>query len=709
MVRGGSYSPLALIESESRPSTPKVRVSRIETQWDAPKDGLLDMEHSALEEDDYQKSQLKHLRHRESKLLDFLEDIDHTFECKRAPLLDEIKTNRSEQQKIIIASSQWMHQNELHPDSACLYWVDSLWFSIVCTGVISLNGAMMIMQLRDKNPDDSLGYHVADNIFLAWYSVELILKACLFRRKFLIGDVFLVWWNWLDLVIVATGAMEQWIVPIVQLLVGKHGISDFSPLKVLRLLRLFRIFRLLKVLRLFASYDMHWVEEQSFQTFMICIIAINSITMGLELDFDWNGWVVVEELFLVIYCFEILVRLTHSRLRFFYNESWKWNNLDFIIVASGVAESWLTPFVELIQSLLSGKPVKPLKGDFADFMKLFRLMRLLRVLRLVRLLRSIPPLFKLVSGIVEAAQGVQYVLLLAFVLLYAAAIIFTTLIGKGLVWEGDPPQQAKESFGSVTTSLFMLFKLMNDDQSVVEGLIDSQIVKVLFAIFMVISNWMVLAVLTSVVSDGMVLNTQIHVQEEREAEFISSRARSCRRLKSLFKEVQKKAGGDDIDSFTISQEQFEAMLSDDSVLSEFRDAAGGVCRIELHELFILSCDRDANGCRVIDYLDFIDKLLNQDSGVSEKSIIRLESRLRNVERTLEEIKSIVSKSSSLSPAELQTAQEQGILRALEASDLKALSHDHVQRESMEDELGENAQRIWPQRKRKQDSSMFGTS
>lgn len=640
---------------------------------------------TARENHDTHEEQLTSLQRRESKLLDFLEDIDHTFRSKKAPILDEIQSNRLEQQKLIIAASQWSHETLTQPDMDWLYWVDSLWFSVVCTGIICINGAMMIMEYSDKNAGDALGYHVADNVFLAWYTIEIVLKACLYRKALLFGEVAQVWWNWLDLIIVATGALEQWMVPAILWLAGGHGTSSLSPLKMLRFLRLFRICRLLKVLKVFASYDMHWVEEQSFQSFMICIIAVNALTMGLELDIDWKGWVVVEEVFLVIYCFEILARLTHSRLKFFYNESWKWNNLDFIIVASGVAEMWLSPFVELIQSLITGKPAKPIQGSFADFMKLFRLMRLLRVLRLVRLLRSIPPLFKLVSGIVEAAQGVQYVLLLAFVLLYAAAIIFTTLIGKGLLWEGPAPAAARESFGSVVTSLFMLFKLMNDDQSVVEGVIDSPFVKLLFAIFMVISNWMVLAVLTSVVSDGMVLNTQIHVQEERQQEFLSSRARSCRRLKNLFKEVQKQSG-EDSSSYRIKEDQFEAMLADGSALSEFRDAAGGVCRAELHELFILSCDKDASGCRVIDYLDFIDKLLNMDNGVIEKSIFGLESRLRNVERTLEEVKSIVKKSSPLSEAELEAAQKQGISRALTNCDLRDLSHDHVRRELMEDDV-----------------------
>merc|ERR1712232_1195880 len=124
-------------------------------------------------------------------------------------------------------------------------------------------------------------------------------------------------------------------------------------------------------------------------------------------------------------------------------------------------------------------------------------------MRLIRLLRSIKPLYRLLIGVVEAMQGVQWVTLLALVLIYACAIIFTNLIGHGLIYEGPPPEAAVQTFGTIGDSMLNLFKLMNDDQGVVAPLTGHVVVKFLFALFMIAANWAALAILTSVVTDNM--------------------------------------------------------------------------------------------------------------------------------------------------------------------------------------------------------------
>lgn len=87
-------------------------------------------------------------------------------------------------------------------------------------------------------------------------------------------------------------------------------------------------------------------------------------------------------------------------------------------------------------------------------------MRLLRVLRLVRLVRSIKPLFVLLTGVVKAMRAMSWVMILTFFLLYSMSILFTSLVGHGMLFDGDrerEPDGAREAFATVWLSFYSPF------------------------------------------------------------------------------------------------------------------------------------------------------------------------------------------------------------------------------------------------------------
>merc|ERR1719472_167124 len=92
------------------------------------------------------------------------------------------------------------------------------------------------------------------------------------------------------------------------------------------------------------------------------------------------------------------------------------------------------------QFRLAGKGAHGSKGmKLSQVMMLMRMLRLMRILRLVKLVKSVRPLYVLVTGVVAAFQGVIWVLVLCVVMLYAAAILSTRLIGHGLVFPPGVP------------------------------------------------------------------------------------------------------------------------------------------------------------------------------------------------------------------------------------------------------------------------------
>merc|ERR1719265_211557 len=158
----------------------------------------------------------------------------------------------------------------------------------------------------------------------------------------------------------------------------------------------------------------------------------------------------------------------------------------------------MTPIVKFLHVLLYKEPMDDQGGSASTFVMLLRIMRLFRILRLVRLLRAVKPLFRLLMGILEAIQAMLWVLALTVIILYACAILITSLVGHGVIFSGgEVPEEASGLFSTVPESMFLLFKLMNDDQSVMDPILWSIPARAFFVAFMVVTNWTILAVLTS--------------------------------------------------------------------------------------------------------------------------------------------------------------------------------------------------------------------
>merc|ERR1740123_1503934 len=120
---------------------------------------------------------------------------------------------------------------------------------------------------------------------------------------------------------------------------------------------------------------------------MACVIAFNSVVMAAELDVPWGGWAYVENGLLVVYGFELAIRLKRQGCHFFVDRAnIVWNWLDFIMVVGGVLDLWLMPLMHTLQNMLVGENEGHGKhqGDVGSvILRLLKLMRILRVLRLV--------------------------------------------------------------------------------------------------------------------------------------------------------------------------------------------------------------------------------------------------------------------------------------------------------------------------------------
>jgi len=330
--------------------------------------------------------------------------------------------------------------------------------------------------------------------------------------------------------------------------------------------------------------------------------------------------------------------------RFFLNlESLMWNYLDIILVLGGALDLWLFPAIRMAKELLGDPPDDDAggmnTGMMSRLMSLLRLLRIMRVLRLVRLLKTIKPLYRLLLGVIESLKAMQWVMVLTLLMLYAGAIFWTSLVGKGLLYGGQPPPDGIKHFGTVATSLFSLFRIMNGDTSVVRSVCTTVWGQLLFAVFMVLSNWAILAILTSVVSDNMISASQSAAEEDNKKDKDDEYRRRVGRLNVLFREIDKDASG------CISEHEWQELCQDPDMFCELRNATSYNAK-DLHDLFkCLAASKakidDTSGhmqdedMSIMYFEDFLEHLRITADPADKRCVLQVMARLQYMEAKLE--------------------------------------------------------------------------
>merc|ERR1712194_998195 len=226
-------------------------------------------------------------------------------------------------------------------------------------------------------------------------------------------------------------------------------------------------------------------------------------------------------------------------------------------------------------------------GDsLRSVMSLLRLMRLLRILRLAKLMKAIKPLYRLLIGVVSSIKAMQWVMVMSFLMFYAFAILFTTIMGHGLIFvDGIVPEDASTAFGTVPASLFTLFRLMNDlDAGSISSVTTTGVGQVILGLFMVIASWAILAILTSVISDNMIATSQRMQDEEDVVEREQENILTERRLNMIFLEFDKRQTG------RITEMDWEVIVDDVGLNREIMEASGADSVEELQTAFDDLCE-----------------------------------------------------------------------------------------------------------------------
>lgn len=196
-------------------------------------------------------------------------------------------------------------------------------------------------------------------------------------------------------------------------------------------------------------------SSKQFELVITAIIILNSALIGLETYVDHPAISIVQDIILVIFTCEIIMRMIAAKsIRDFFRSGWNVFDL-FLVIITYVPES-LVPNSSAMM-----------------------IIRLLRVFRVLRLLRASKEMKLIVTVLLKSMTAMFYNTLLFLVFIYLFAII-----GVGLFRMPDPetmsgeeavryeeymrvapnnPNNSTDPYGSLDEAMFTLFRAMTGE------------------------------------------------------------------------------------------------------------------------------------------------------------------------------------------------------------------------------------------------------
>jgi hypothetical protein len=296
-------------------------------------------------------------------------------------------------------------------------------------------------------------------------------------------------------------------------------------------------------------------RSQMFDNFTLLVIAINSVWIAYDTDFNDADvlkdadpiFQIVENLFCIFFTLELSIRFAAFVEK---NNCMKdgWFCFDSMLVGLMIFETWV------ITAILVTFDVKLASMDAVRSLKL---LKLARVGRLARLLRAAPELMIMIKAIFAALRSVTFAFGMLLALVYVFAILMTQLLKGSLAGE----VYFSHIFQSFTTLLLEgAFPDNQDMIKVVGGDGDDNSSWVSYAYAMIVILYLVLSSLTVLnMLVGILCDVVSEVSKFEKEEMLLLFVRE--ELVALFEQI-----GVDPACGAISRSSFEDLLSKPSAI-----------------------------------------------------------------------------------------------------------------------------------------------
>merc|ERR1712070_587304 len=163
------------------------------------------------------------------------------------------------------------------------------------------------------------------------------------------------------------------------------------------------------------------------------------------------GWILIEVIFMLIFCGEVYVKVKAHTWRWILQDGW---NLFTTCVAA-------MAFIDCVILQAAGA-----HGQLR-MLSLLRVIGILRLLRIIKVFKSLKELRLVMQGLVGSLSMLAWTVLILVVFLYVAAVFTTSTIGRGdgyIAFKGiSNGWDHDDLFGSVGRSMYTLLQCMTRD------------------------------------------------------------------------------------------------------------------------------------------------------------------------------------------------------------------------------------------------------
>eukprot|EP00927_Polykrikos_kofoidii_P072846 TRINITY_DN68927_c0_g1_i1.p1 TRINITY_DN68927_c0_g1~~TRINITY_DN68927_c0_g1_i1.p1 ORF type:complete len:619 (+),score=90.70 TRINITY_DN68927_c0_g1_i1:148-2004(+) len=364
-----------------------------------------------------------------------------------------------------------------------------------------------------------------------------------------------------------------------------------------------------------VRYPFEFVESGYFQSFVCVAIVAGAVLLNMDgKPPPWSGIVTncivmfsIIETLIVWYRYKVGVKFASTDTAVFCV-------LESVGVVGCAIDLWLFPFLRAQPSTSRTRLI--------GWQNLSSMLRMLWLLRLVRLIQLVPQLREMFHGVLDALQGLFWVLVFMILLIYAVSILCTRLIGHAelradLVGEDlEKVKAVQDMFSDVGESAFTLFMLMSSwSLDPLRPLIQaSACFRVGIIMFYVFAGWTLLAVMTGTVSFNMLMSKAKIVSDDEHSR--QRRERATQVIDLLFSEMDLDKDGE------ISKEEFQYMMSSVPILTCFETK----CDIHPAELSALwTCLNTVS--ETVSVSDFVKACVFQNEAFSRSTVFNVQQRI----------------------------------------------------------------------------------
>lgn len=372
-----------------------------------------------------------------------------------------------------------------------------------------------------------------------------------------------------------------------------------------------------------------------FDIFWALVIASNAAYLGVQLSLTQQQHLIsVHIVYALLFTLELSMRMVSvgPRKYFLAPPGWGWNWLDVIVVTS----SWLDIILVFIGST-GGEAV----GSSFRVLRLLRVSRLLRIVKTLWIVRFVGALRTMVSSLVDTFKSLFWALLLLFLIIYIAGVLFTDMALEHLAEFDDPDNDPYMQwfFGTLGDSMQTLFRSISggfDWAEAAEALRPLGAIWVqVFQFYIAFCTFAVLNVMT-----GVFCHSAIRSGEQDHLNRLDNRQEFREILQTIFERMDSSGDG------LLTLSEFESIFESEA-MQAFLDTA----EINASDAWTLFISLDVDGDHVVDAEEFTKRCLTLRGPARSMDIFALTRHNMKIREQLKALDQKIHRLSSLTPGD----------------------------------------------------------